>query len=159
MMWLVSRAPPAVCMAVALCVSAQPAQAQQVRTRRIRFEAGYSSNHAGSDKSIGGAVRFGISREPDVFRLETGLIAGAPYLGLDAGLEVRFPRRASLGMVLRAGGGLLIEDGYIGVFVRGGGGVEFDLSPRVALRATAQAGSHGGDGGPHHLYLGLDYRR
>ena len=56
------------------------------------------------------------------------------------------------------GGGLLLEDGYTGPFFRGGGGVELEVSPRVALRATAQAASHDGEGGPHHIYLGLDYR-
>ena len=158
MMRLVLRGTPTLCLA-AVCVFTQPAQAQLGTTKRLRFETGYSSNHDGSDNSIGGAVRFGFSRAPDdLLRFEAGLIAGDPYAGLDAGIEVRFPQRARLGVALRGGGGLLVEDGYAGAFVRGGGGLELDVSPRVALRATVQAAFHGGQGGPHHAYFGFDYR-
>lgn len=158
MMRLVLRGTPTLCL-VAMCVFTQLAQAQQGPTKRIRFETGYSANHDGSDNGIGGAVRFGFTpARNDLLRFEAGLIAGPPYAGLDAGIEVRFPQRTRLGVVLRGGGGLLIEDGYSGAFVRGGGGLELDVSPRVALRATVQAASHGGQGGPHHAYFGFEYR-
>jgi hypothetical protein len=119
---------------------------------------GVLSNHGGSDKGITGALRFVVSRRgDDALRLETGVIAGDPFLGLDGGIELRYPRASRLGVVLRAGGGLLVEDGFIGPFVRAGGGVEWDVGPRVTLRATGQGGHHGGVGGPHLLYVGLDY--
>jgi hypothetical protein len=56
------------------------------------------------------------------------------------------------------GGGLLLEDGFTGPCFRGGGGLEWLLSHRVALRATGQAGYHGGQNGPHLLQFGIDYR-
>ena len=116
-------------------------------------------NHEGSDNGLGGTFRLGVIRADERYRLEGGLIAGIPYGGLDVGIEKRFSPEAKAGIVLRAGGGLLIEDGFTGIFLRGGGGVEWQVSPRVALRATAQAGYHGGVMGPNHIYVGLDYRR
>ena len=149
---------PLVCLA-ALCLFPQPGESQESRRKRLRIEAGYSSNHDGGDKGLGGALRFAISRPgDDLLRFEAGLIAGVPYAGLDAGVELRFPQRARVGVVVRAGGGLLVEDGFFGAVVRGGGGVEFDISPRVALRGTAQAAYHGGQAGPHLVSLGVDYR-
>jgi hypothetical protein len=153
-----SRPTALVCLAI-LCAAPRPAESQEPRTKRIRAEVGYSSNHGGSDKGITGGLRFVVSRRgDDALRLETGVIAGNPFLGADAGIELRYPAESSLGLVLRAGGGLLVEDGFIGPFVRAGGGVEWDVGPRVTLRATGQGGHHGGVGGPHLLYVGLDYR-
>jgi hypothetical protein len=138
-------------------VFAQAAQPQEGSTKFFRVEAGYSSNHGGTDTGLGGALRFGIIGT-SVGRLEAGLIAGIPYAGLDAGIEVRLPRRAPVGILLRWGGGLLVEDGFFGVYGRAGGGVEVDVSPRVAVRGMWQAGYHGGSGGPHLMYFGVDYR-
>ncbi len=142
----------------ALCAAPRPSEAQEPRTKRIRAEVGYSANHDGKDKSISGALRFVIGRRNDAFRFETGLLAGNPFLGADVGIELRFPRESRLGVVLRAGGGLLVEDGFIGAFGRGGGGLEWNVSPRVALRATGQFGIHDDSSGPHLMVLGLDYR-
>ncbi len=148
-----------VVLAFVACLAARPGAAQDSPANRLRVEAGYSVNHEGDDKGPGGAVRYVRALDfDDTFRLETGLIAGNPYLGLDAGLEFRFPRRTRWGVVLRAGGGLLLEDGFFGFHARGGGGVEFDLNPRLALRATGQAGYHDGFIGPHVMYVGMDYR-
>jgi hypothetical protein len=155
---LTSRVASTVCTAVALFSFTQPAQAQQDRTKLLRFEAGYSRNHDGSDNFIGGAVRVGLSRAGDRYRYEAGVITGVPYLGLDVGVEMRASPEAKVGPLARAGGGLLLEDGFTGPFVRAGGGVEVRLSPRAAFRATAQAGYHGGAMGPHSVYVGLDYR-
>ena len=142
----------------ALCAAPRAAEAQGPRTKRIRAEVGYSANHDGSDTGISGGLRFVIGRRDDAFRFETGLIAGNPFLGADVGIELRFPKESSLGVVLRAGGGLLVEDGFIGAFGRGGGGLEWNVSPRIALRATGQFGVHDDSSGPHLVVLGLDYR-
>ncbi|HSM06526.1 MAG TPA: hypothetical protein VK858_18025 [Longimicrobiales bacterium] len=147
-----------VCLAAMLAL-AHPAESQERRTKRLRAEVGYSANHGGGDEGISGALRFAVSgRGNDAFRFETGLLAGYPFLGADLGIELRYPSESSVGLVLRAGGGLLVEDGFIGPFFRAGGGVEWTVTPRIALRATGQRGRHGGVGGPHVLYLGLDYR-
>ena len=149
---------PVLCLA-ALSVFAQPAHSQESRTKRIRMEAGYSETHDGSDKGFGGAVHFvSESGGSNPLRLEAGLIAGPPYAGLDAGLEVRLPKRTPVGLLLRAGGGLLVEDGFVGAYARGGGGIEMEMSARLALRGTWQAGTHGGQGGPHLMHFGVDYR-
>jgi hypothetical protein len=154
----VFRATPALCV-LAMCVFARPAQAQQVRTKILRVELGYSSNHQGSDTGISGAVHFALSgKGGGPFRFEAGLIAGHPYVGLDAGVEVRFPKAAPVGVLVRAGGGLLVEDGFIGIYGRGGGGVEWILNAQVALRGTWQSGYHGDVGGPHLMHFGVDYR-
>jgi hypothetical protein len=123
-------------------------------------EVGWSSTHDGSDTGISGAIRFVTSIDrTDLLRFETGLVGGNPYLGLDAGIELRFPQQTPIGLLLRAGGGVLVEDGFTGAFGRAGGGLEFAVSPRLALRATWQAGYHGGRvGGPHLMHFGFDYR-
>lgn len=140
------------------CLIAPPVQAQNPPAQRLRVEAGYSVNHDGSDKGLGGAVGYVRDLTFDgALRLETGLIAGPPYLGALVGLEYRIPQRSRFGVVLRGGGGLLLEDGFTGLHLRGGGGIEYDLSSRIALRATAQGGYHGGTSGPHSFYLGVDY--
>ena len=132
---------------------------QERRTKRIRVEVGSSSNHGGSDTGFSGAVRYAWSLgQTDHVRIETGLVAGNPFAGLDGGIELRVPQRGRLGLLARAGGGLLVEDGYAGLYVRGGGGLEVDLTPRVAARGTWQAGMHDGRGGPHVLHFGFDYR-
>ncbi len=157
-MKLLPRPSVMACLA-ALCLLARPAGAQEPRTKRLRAEVGYSANHDGSDKGISGALRFAVSgRGNDAFRVETGLLAGNPFLGADLGIELRYPGGSSVGLVLRAGGGLLVEDGFIGPFFRAGGGVEWNASPDIALRATGQGGNHGGTSGPHLVYLGVDYR-
>ena len=149
---------PALCL-VALCVFAQTAHAQEGRAKGLRVEVGHSSNHDGSDTGFSGAIHFVTSIDhADLLRFEVGLIGGHPYLGLDAGIELRFPQQARVGLLLRAGGGLLGEDGFFGAYGRAGGGLELAVSRRLALRATWQAGVHGGRSGPHLLHFGFDYR-
>ena len=158
MMSSLLRPTTVVCL-VALLALAHSAESQERRTKRLRAEVGYSANHGGGDKGISGALRFAVSgKGSDAFRFETGLLAGNPFLGADLGIELRYPSESSVGLVLRAGGGLLVEDGFIGPFFRGGGGVEWSVTPRIALRATGQGGGHGGVGGPDLFYMGLDYR-
>ncbi len=148
---------PSLCL-VALCVFAQTAHAQEGRAKRLRVEVGHSSTH-NSDTGFSGAIHFVTSiDDADLARLEAGLIGGNPYLGLDAGIELRFPQQAPVGLLLRAGGGLLGEDGFGGAYGRAGGGLELAVSRRLALRATWQAGVHGGQNGPDLLHFGFDYR-
>lgn len=161
----VHGATPVLCLSVlfVLSVFTPPgglhAQADAGRTKMLRVEAGYSSNHGGTDTGISGGIHFGIrGAGTGPFRFEAGAIAGRPFAGLDVGTEVRLPQDAPLGLVLRAGGGLLVEDGFIGAYVRGGGGVEWDVRPRVALRATWEAGHHDGTSGPNRLLFGVGYR-
>lgn len=123
------------------CLCAGGAEGQDERTsmKAVRVEVGYSSNHRGSDTGIGGSLRFVLSnRGNEAVRQEAGVILGTPYLGLDYGVELRVPGRTPVAFVVRIGLGLLLEDGYIGPYLRGGGGLEWTLGPRLALRVTSR---------------------
>jgi hypothetical protein len=124
----------------------------------IRIEAGFSDDHRGHDRSAGLAIRgFGVIGEQGVVTVEGGALIGKPYLGVDGGVDVRFPVRPRMFVLIR--GGVLLEEDYWG-FVRYGGGVELLLSTRNRLTITYQRGSHDATDtdGPHLLMVGVEHR-
>lgn len=123
----------------------------------LRVDLGYSTNHDNADQSVGGALRLTLPVS-NLFRFDGGFIIGAPYGGLDIAFEVRFPERSPVKGFARAGGGILVEDGYTGEHLFAGAGVELSGSGGLAIRLSGQGGTHGSTAGPHMLMLGLEYR-
>ena len=126
----------------------------------IRIEAGMSDNHAGHDVFPAGAVRlFTIADRGGLVTIEGGGLIAGPSLGGDAGVTVRRPITPRVFVILRGGAGLLLEDGYTGMFWRFGGGVGVALATGHALTFTYQRGGHDrGAAGPHLLMMGLERR-
>jgi hypothetical protein len=123
----------------------------------FRVEAGFSDNHQGHDRGGGAAIRgFGELDQRGSVTVEGGALIGYPYLGIDGGLDARFPVRTRMSVLIRGGTGLLLEDGYFG-FWRYGAGIELQLSARNRMTITYQRGAHDGrDIGPHLLMVGWE---
>jgi hypothetical protein len=136
------------------------AQTQPSR-KGVRVEVGFSDNHDGLDRSFGGAIRaFGIVDRVGLVSVEGGALAGMPYLGGDGGVNVRFPVRRSLSVLVRGGAGVLFEEDFIGPFWRYGGGIELLVTASNRITFTYQRGGHGDglDNGPHLLMVGWERR-
>ena len=129
----------------------------------LRVEVGWSDNHRGMDRSAGGAVRgFAAIDDRGLVSVEGGMLIGKPYLGVDAGVDARFPAWPRTFVLVRGGAGVLLEtnpEGYFG-FWRYGGGVELLLTARNRMAITYQRGSHESTdtAGPHLLMVGLEHR-
>lgn len=109
------------------------------------------------DRSAGGALRLSRDLGGGPFHIQAG-IAAAAYGAVDLGLEWRVLPRARVSPFLGVGGGLMGEDEYVGLFVRGTAGLEARLSERAVLRLGVQGGTHDGQPGPHQATIGIGWR-
>ena len=134
------------------------AQTQPLR-KGVRVEGGFSDNHHRQDRSFGGAIRaFGIVDRRGLVSVEGGALAGMPYLGGDGGVDVRFPVRRRLSVLVRGGAGVMFEEDFIGPYWRYGGGIELLLTASNHITFTYQRGGHGDglDNDPHLLMVGFE---
>ena len=151
--WTNREAGLAVLLVAAL---ASPIRAQG-RVTVLRAEIGSSEMHDGNSGASGGLYVGRSLDDRDRVRLQLGAFGGPAYAALDLGLELRL-RAGPVNLFVGGGAGLLGEEDYGGAFVRAGGGADIALSERVTARATAQAGTHDGQSGPHLIAVGIEYR-
>ena len=82
-----------------------------------------------------------------------------PSFGGDGGVVVRLPISERVFGILRGGAGILLEDGYFGMFWRFGGGLGVELANGHGVSFTYQRGGHDkGSMGPHLLMIGFERR-
>lgn len=110
------------------------------------------------DQAGAGALR--LQRDLDsrgVFRLQAGLVLSL-YGAVDLGVEVHPLPRSRVSPFFGAGFGLMGEEDYGGTFFRGTAGLQVMLTRSVFLRSAVQAGTHGGQAGPHLATIGIGWR-
>jgi hypothetical protein len=144
----------------ALMGGAVTAAAEDVpRPWTLAVEPSWGRIHEDDDAPAGSLRLFRRLGRGGAWRAQLGLTLSS-YGALDAGVEWRACPSCRVSPVLGGGGGVLVEgDGeYGGSFARATAGIEAFLAPRLVLRATVQAGTHDGQGGPHLAALGLGWR-
>jgi hypothetical protein len=80
------------------------------------------------------------------------------FLSLDVGLRLRPIPDGEFSPFVGGAAGVGTCFEWVGLVVRGYGGFEVRLKPRLALTAAFQFGSHGGDEGPSAFTVGLAHR-
>lgn len=136
--------------------AASPARGGDGPRWMVSAEGGRIRIH--DDETAVGALR--IQRDlgsRGLFRVQLGAIVAASG-ALDAGVELHPWPQARVSPFLGAGGGLMSEDEYFGLYFRGTAGLEAKLSTSVVMRLCVQAGTHDGQAGPHLATLGLGWR-
>jgi hypothetical protein len=145
----------AVAATVLLAVIAQPAAAQRVG---IHAEGGVAHTHGASAAGVGFHVFTFIDRQGST-RLDFGVIGDAYSFALDAGLDYRVPVATRWTVVIRGGGGLMVEGPeWAGPFLRAGGGVAWTYSPNQFVTVIFDGGTHDGFAGPNRVMLGWERR-
>jgi hypothetical protein len=122
----------------------------------VRVEGGLVQDHG----VLTGAGAFHVIRAFDtrqLNRLEVGFFADPYVFSADAGVDIRAPIASRRAFLLRAGGGMIFEPDWKGLFLRLGVGIEWRLSPAVAMALTVQTGVHGHVPGPHRIMVGLEH--
>ena len=155
-----SRVLPALLL---LLAASRPAAAQQKPRNSFRLEAGKAEIHSASN--TGGMLGLRFARrlgDGGVVRTELGASyssADENYFALDAGAEVRPLARYRVTPALGVGAGFIVEPEFRGELLRGTVALDTELSAHLALRIGAQLGYHGGERGPHSLFLGVEIAR
>jgi hypothetical protein len=111
---------------------------------------------------VAAASIHGTSYEKGHMGLETmflGALGGETgFLSLDVGLRLRAIPDGEFSPFVGGAAGVGTCFEWVGLVVRGYGGFEVRLKPRLALTAAYQFGSHGGDEGPSAFTVGLAHR-
>jgi hypothetical protein len=138
-----------------LMLAVRPAGAQRVG---IHAEGGVVQLH-GSRAAAAGFHVFSPVGRTGATRLDVGAAGDAYSVALDAGLDYRVPAAAQWTLVLRGGGGFMVEGpDWAGVFLRLGGGVAWRYSPQAVITVIVEGATHGGFAGPNRVLLGWERR-
>jgi hypothetical protein len=143
-------------------LAATACAAEDVRPWQLRLAVGAAEIHRSSSDGAGGAIQVARVSRHDVVRVAAGLGFGGAdegYAVADLGLELRLcSAGCRVAPYVGAGVGLLGESEFSGGVYRAGGGLELRVGSRNLVRVGIERGSHGGESGPHLIYVGFARR-